>query len=271
MKDYHVRRFENQIPSKRRKALNFFLIFKIFKALIVLLIPILSGVAIWRGYNYVLAHPFFQIKTVFVQGNKEIPQEAILKSLELSPNSSLLAIDLATLRQKLRKNPWVKDASLHRRLPSSLIVKVMERTPVGLYLASKPYLVGEDGVILDSLSWGSLPDLPRVRGTNSRAFTSGEKISGEEFFQALEVWKRLSNQSPFPGGEVKEIALEGNGSLSLDFGSGMPRLRLRPRGLEDQIERLLRALAIENRSLEAYEYIDLRFQERVVLKPIKGR
>jgi len=273
MRDYHIHRIENRVKAFKRKGqgpsrITGFM--KISKILVVLLVPIFLGVAAWKGYQRLLAHPYFQIKEVKVEGNERLSQEDIVKDLRLPPRASLLTIDLAGIGRNLRENPWIKVASLRRQLPSTLVVKVKERTPLAIFMAARPYLIGEEGVVLRELEWEELPDLPRLRVVASYVLSPGERISTPDFSKAVELWQRLTVNSPLQGMKLKEIALEGEGSFALNFGPGTPRLKLRSNGFDEQLERLAQTMALAGQSPEAYEYVDLRFQERVVLKPIKG-
>ncbi len=94
-------------------------------------------------------------------------------SLGLSKTASLMALDLAALRDKLLNNGQVKMAVLTRNFPATLVVTLHERTPVARLQASegdglKQLLVAPDGVVYDGFNYdkamvASLPWLDGVR------------------------------------------------------------------------------------------------------------
>ena len=75
----------------------------------------------------------FQIRHVEISGNREMPRLKVYEAVLAGPDNALLAADLANMRQRLRAHPWVADASVSRRLPDTLVVRITERRPVALW------------------------------------------------------------------------------------------------------------------------------------------
>ncbi len=61
------------------------------------------------------------------------------------PTNSMLLVDLAAARARLRAVPWIADASISRRLPDALIVDVVERRPVALWQFRRHLVVIDRG------------------------------------------------------------------------------------------------------------------------------
>jgi cell division protein FtsQ len=81
-------------------------------------------------------------------------------------------IDVARIRERLLNFGWIKDARVSRRLPDTLVVDLVERTPAALWQDSGQLaLIDADGVVLDRVPIDKMPDLPLLigPGANSQA------------------------------------------------------------------------------------------------------
>ena len=81
-------------------------------------------------------------------------------------------VDVARIRDRLLAFGWVKDARVSRRLPDTLVIDIVERTPSALWQDKQQLsLIDNDGVVLDRVPVDKMPDLPLVigAGANSKA------------------------------------------------------------------------------------------------------
>jgi len=114
--------------------------------------------------------------------------------LALPKPASLMALELPALRDKLLGNGQVRSAVLTRSFPDTLVVTLLERTPVARVQAGdgsgapKQLLVAKDGVVYDGLNYDKamLAGLPWLDGI--RLVRSGhgfEAIPGMSDVSAL--------------------------------------------------------------------------------------
>lgn len=75
----------------------------------------------------------FEVTTLQVSGVKNAPRLAVYSAVLDGRTNSMLAIDLDEVRERLRANPWIADASVSRRLPDTLNIVVQERKPVAIW------------------------------------------------------------------------------------------------------------------------------------------
>ena len=74
-------------------------------------------------------------------------------------------VDVARIRERLLQFGWVKDARVSRRLPDTLVVDIVERTPAALWQdRGRLALIDAEGVVLDRVAIGNMPDLPLLIG-----------------------------------------------------------------------------------------------------------
>jgi len=81
-------------------------------------------------------------------------------------------VDVSRIRERLLAFGWVKDARVSRRLPDTLVIDIVERTPSALWQDKQQLaLIDGEGVVLDRVPVDKMPDLPLVigAGANSKA------------------------------------------------------------------------------------------------------
>ena len=74
-------------------------------------------------------------------------------------------VDVAAIRRQLLQFGWVKDARVSRRLPDTLVIDIVERTPAALWQnQGQLALIDNEGVVLDRVPVDKMPDLPLLIG-----------------------------------------------------------------------------------------------------------
>ncbi|MBI3990465.1 MAG: FtsQ-type POTRA domain-containing protein [candidate division NC10 bacterium] len=236
---------------------------------LIVLALLFAGLLGWWGWRQFLRLSYFEITQVVVEGNLQLTAEEIISGLRLPPHLSLLEVDLMEFRQKLLQNPWVREATVRRQLPFTLIVRVVERVPEVVLMPGKAYLLSADGVILAEASPEETLSLPILKAPSERRYMIGEQVLSPQVVKGLTVWREFQAANAV-GGVAREITLEEDGSYMVWLGPSMPLIRLRAEDMEGQFQRLLQVLALAKVDLTAYEYVDLRFGEKVIVKPKEG-
>ncbi len=75
----------------------------------------------------------FRISSVILNGRKQLTQDEILAIGGINGRSSLLFVDAAAVRDKLKANPWIADANVLKLYPDRLQIDVTERTAFALW------------------------------------------------------------------------------------------------------------------------------------------
>ena len=169
------------------------------------------------------------------------------------------------------KSPWVSDVALRRVLPATIDVYVSERRPFGLCrLGNQLYLIDRDGTVVDEYGPQYADfDLPIIDGL-VRAPRNGKPTVDEgraglaarvvdSIHRSRELTKRVS-QIDVTDAHDAVILLDDDPAL-LHVGEDKFRERLQ--------SYLEIAEALRER-IPDIDYVDLRFDERVYVKP-RGR
>ncbi len=192
---------------------------------------------------------FFRVHTVEVRGARFARQEEILARLGVDSTHSIWG-SLDALQRRVERHPQVRSASVHRRLPSRLIVDIVEQEPVA-------FVPQRDGMRAYEENGRPLPidparvhtDLPVV----DRPDTSILRLLADLRADYREVYNAISEVRLVDDNEIRIRLLE------------LPVRALRGIGAErfGELSSVQRDLA--TRGITPVE-LDLRFKDQVIAR-----
>ena len=114
----------------------------------------------------------FEVRRVEVVGVDRIDQMKVYEIALNQQNRSMAAVDLDEVRADLMQYGWIADARVSRRLPDTLVIDIVERTPSAVWQHNRRLaLIDKDGVVLERVDAAKAPDLPLVIGPNANRQT----------------------------------------------------------------------------------------------------
>jgi cell division protein FtsQ len=114
----------------------------------------------------------FRITTVAINGRRQLSQDEVLAIGGVNGRSSLLFLDAAALRDHLKANPWIADATVLKFYPGQLQIDIVERSAFALWQRNgKLSIIAEDGAVLEPYVSRPFLSLPLVvgKGAETRA------------------------------------------------------------------------------------------------------
>ena len=117
----------------------------------------------------------FRITTVAINGRKQLTQDEVLASGGVNGRSSLLFLDAAAVRDRLKANPWIADATVLKLYPGQLQIDIVERQAFALWQQDgRLSVISDDGTVLEPYLSRRFVSLPLVVGkgaeTHARDF-----------------------------------------------------------------------------------------------------
>ncbi|MDT0157531.1 FtsQ-type POTRA domain-containing protein [Microbacterium sp. ARD32] len=108
-------------------------------------------VALLIGSALAAYGPLFAVERITVVGAKSLDAAAVQKALQGQLGSPLALIDDRGVKSALTEFPIIESYSLEARPPHELLVRIVERTPVGVLRSDAGYtLVDAAGVVLST-------------------------------------------------------------------------------------------------------------------------
>ncbi|SFP73654.1 cell division protein FtsQ/DivIB [Sphingomonas rubra] len=150
-----------------------------------------------------------RVEQIEITGLKRMDRMSVYAvALEDKQNeTSMMAVDLDGIRQRLLRYGWIADAHVSRRLPDTLLIDIVERTPAAVWQdRGQLTLIDADGVLLEAVRPDAIPDLPLVIGPGADR--------QEASYQAL------LNAAPALKPRVRAATWVGNRRWDLTFESG---------------------------------------------------
>jgi cell division protein FtsQ len=114
----------------------------------------------------------FRITAVAINGRKQLSHDEVLAIGGVTGRSSLLFLDAGALRDRLKANPWIADATVLKFYPGQLQIDIVERKAFALWQQDgRLSVIADDGAVLEPYVSRRFITLPLVvgKGAESRA------------------------------------------------------------------------------------------------------
>jgi len=223
-------------------------------------ILIIAAIALgaFAAYRHTQSGAQFAVKTIEIDGARHTPRAALEAITRQYVGMNLFKIDIGRVRRDLGALAWVRHVDIEEKVPDTLRIRIVERTPVALVLSDGPvHYVDDDGVTFAELSTAvGDSDLPVISGARGAELAHCVGLLRDLRARDAQLYARVS--------EVRPVAPRGFAIFDRELGAfvyaGAGDLSAKWRDLYAIVanEKLVRG---------AIEYADLRFQNRIVVKP----
>jgi len=198
----------------------------------------------------------FAVQSIEVEGSVHTPRGAIDQITKRYVGGNLFRIDIADVQRDLRELGWVQRIDIEKKLPDTLRIKITERKPVALMRTGDRLLyVDENGQGFAELSPAAGDDdLPIISDAAGAELTRSVALLRELRNSDAELYSRISEVWPIP---PRGFALYDRALGAMVYANA-----------EDIVAKwrnLYAVLHAENNP--KIEYADLRFANRVIVKP----
>jgi cell division protein FtsQ len=228
--------------------------------------------AAYRGSNLVLHASGLQVRRISVHGNVRLSSGEVQAIVDGLRGANILTADLAGYRRRLKESPWVADVALRRVLPSTVEVFVSERRPMGLCrLGNALYLIDPAGTLIDEFGPQYAEfDLPIIDGL-VRAPNSGQPTIDEtradlaaRVIDALAARRDLAQR-------ISQIDVRDAHDAVVMLDSDAALLHLGEERFLERVQSYVDLAPALRQRVPDIDYVDLRFDERVYVRPAAKR
>ena len=224
----------------------------------------LGGLA--YGARLVLKSHWFVIRQIAVHGTSRLTPEDVQALVSDLRQENILAVDLGHYRRQLTDSPWIGAVTIHRQLPSTVVIDVTERTPlVFAHLGDRLFLVDQTGVIIDEVGpqYHDL-DLPVVDGLGAVGDAPGSAVDS---WRVAVVGRFLSALSAAPAlrARVSAIDIADPHDITVQLEGDATVVKLGDAHFVERLERYLALVPALRRTVANVEYVDVRFDNLFVM------
>ena len=225
----------------------------------------------YRGAELLSAAEALTISRITVRGTSRMSPGEVLALLEGLRGTSMVTANLESWRQKLIGSPWVADAAIRRVFPGTLSVVIEEREPLGIgRIGQSLYLIDQHGAIIDEFGPNYAEfDLPIIDGLAASPGDSAGLIDGDRAALAGRLLSELRRR-PDLAKRISQIDVADTRDAVVILKDDSALIRV---GDERFVERVQSYLDLAGRLREQVpqiDYVDLRFDDRVYVRPRRG-
>jgi len=253
-----VRRNQRRIQAQR--------ILTVASKVVAVIILVISGLWIWQ---HTQSDSRFAVKEIEITGVKHTPRAALASVTSAYTGTNLFKIDIARVQKDLRGLAWVSRIDIEKKLPGTLRINVTERVPVALVRSgNRIQYVDEHGVTFAELSpeVGD-DDLPLIL-VDSVERQAPSPVEAAELARTVAFVGALRASDPLLYSRISEvhpIAPRGFALFDRELGASV---YVNAEDVSPKWRSLYSIAKAENLKRGSIEYADLRFNDRIVLKPV---
>ncbi len=201
----------------------------------------------------------FYVKEILVAGNYHLDEADVVSSAGITLGAPLFKVEFKDLDQRLRENAWIKKVALRKQYPGTLLINIEEAVPKALLgIKDRLYLIDAEGEMLERIEGETTPFLPVIKGINLK--------NKKGMTEALKLIESLTANNSLANRESIEIGLESYG-LTMNIDGEFIKV-----GYGNYSKKFDRWIELEpeiRKKGVAIRYVDLRFKDSVIVKPLK--
>lgn len=132
---------------------------------------------------------FFSIKDIETVGNNFLPKERIIELSEVNIGDNIFEVGKLRTIDLLEANPYIEEANIDKKLPSTFVIKIVEREPAFIITNGEVYAyISSQGYILEIVDSEPLR-LPTLVGLKEVVETMkvGNRLGQEDLQQLNKI------------------------------------------------------------------------------------
>jgi cell division protein FtsQ len=242
-------------------------------------------------YDMLTQCDYFKAQSLKIEGIQRLTEKEIIAQARLGKDINVLAVNLSVVRKRLMANPWIADAEVRREIPSGLLIRIKEQSPLAVVDLGNKFIINEQGRIFKEWTAADPDNLPLVSGLEAadiaiynkttlgdpqrpgaqKKYPSGP-FAGELPFDAVMQVLTLGKEvrSILPNQKIRHIWVDRQIGITLDAFNQVKTIVLGYRDYPLKYRILKNILAYRSRGggFPDFNRIDLNNVNRIVVNPV---
>lgn len=223
-----------------------------------LFIALMFAAGVWT-YRQTQSDARFAVRKIQITGAVHTPAAAIDAITRRYVGLNLFRIDIARVQGDLRSLAWIQRIEIEKRVPDTLRINVVERTPVALAMRNGVLqYVDAEGVVTGELSPAiGDSDLPVVEGADGPELTRTVAFIEQVRRNDPAIYSRMA--------EVRPVAPRGFAIFDRELGA---TVYTNADDISAKWRNFYSIVRAEKLGRASLRYADLRFADRIVICPV---
>jgi len=221
---------------------------------------------------------------ISVKGNYTLTKDEILQAANIKSDSvvNIEELNLVFMRDRIAKHPEIKKVFVSKNPPNEIVIEVFEKRPLAIVnVGNQLNLIDEECELFPFKNYEKLYDLPVITGIKQ---FSQQQIEDKSYMKDLKtavfITMNAYKKSKFLYNQISEINVSDTNKIILftnDKSTPVYFPRSEEKNISDlnyQKEIISKLAVLKNffeKSFESlkdkkYEYVDLRFDNQVIVK-----
>jgi cell division protein FtsQ len=157
--------------------------------LLLVLVVLIAGFLFIRS-------SFFAVGSVVVEGNRYLGTEDIYQIAQIPARINIFSLSTDKIRSRLLKDLRIADATVYRKFPGTIVIRITERKPLAYAASSYGFVeMDKQGVILAALKNLKRLNVPMITGVRIENGYVGDTVSDPAVKAALTYLSLLNEES----------------------------------------------------------------------------
>ena len=232
-------------------------------------LALMAAFGAYRGGGAVRYARLLEVDRIVVRGTERLSIGEVLSVLSGLRGENIVRTDLSAWRLRLLSSPWVRDAALRRLLPSTVEVVVSERQPVGIArIDGRLYLVDERAVVIDEYGPQYADfDLPIIDGLAPPSAPAGAPADAARADLAARLIASLGSR-PEIARRVSQVDVRDPHNAAVILSGDPAVLYVGEDRFLPRLQSYLDLAAALRERVQQIDYVDLRFDDRIYVRPV---
>jgi cell division protein FtsQ len=223
------------------------------------------------AYDAVARNGALRVNDIRVSGLSRLAPSDIEALISGVRRASILTVRLDDVRARLLESPWIEDANVRRVLPQAIELTVVERNPIGVArFPSGLFLIDGSGAIVDRFGpkYADM-NLPIVDGFEAMP-RPGIRVEPARAHLATKLLRALG-EHPDLLRRLSQVDVSDDRNAVAMLEGDPALLHLGHERFAERLQAYLDMAPALRERVQAIDYIDLRFEQRVYLRPVMAK
>jgi cell division septal protein FtsQ len=235
-----------------------------------LLCLVIIGISLFGSVKWAQFNQTFVVKDVKIEGINYFDDTVLLEYKKSIKDQNIFLSNLKGYKIEIESLDHIKGCKISRVFPSTVKVEVYEREPLAMISANDLIILDSEGICLPvEYCEISLPILSNFKN-NQELYEKGKKTKSSNVLKSIDVIKYSKENFDSLYTNISEFVFNEHSEYEIILKNGRTKILLGDNNIFAKIDNLNAFATVlpEDKTLESYRYIDLRYKRQIVVEEI---